>query len=118
MLAIAELQSKQLGKLSTKVEVLVDLLKVQKLIAQFFLLDNPFGIDGMHLTGTAQVIEQTLAAMKQHNAAGVAKDSDALQKMDVAQEPLPATRLPESPELVIRTKQVEATISANDTEIA
>ena len=63
------LQSKQLEKPPTQAEVLVELVKMQKLIAQVFLLDNPFGIDDMHFTGTAQAIGQQLAAMKEQIAA-------------------------------------------------
>ena len=72
---------------------------MQQLLAQVSLLDNPFGIDDTHLTVTAEVIEQKLAAMKEQTAAVVAKDGDALQQMHVAQESLLSTRLPESPDL-------------------
>ena len=91
---------------------------MQTLLAQVSLLDNQFGIDDMHLTSTAQVIEHQIAAMKKQNVAVNTKNGNATQKMDVAQELLPATRSPESPEFIIRTEQAEAIISAKDAEMA
>ena len=115
LLATAEFQSKQLEKPPTQADVLLELVRVQKLLARVSLLDNQFGIDDMHLTFTIQVIEQKLAAMKEQNGAVDTKEVDATQKMEVAHELLLAAT---SPEFIFRTQQAEAIITGKDAEIA
>ena len=62
MLAAAELQSTQLEKPPTQAEVLFELVRVQKRLAQLSLLDSQFGMDDTHLACTALDIDQKLAA--------------------------------------------------------